>query len=161
LLAPQWPIAKLAAIVHRLAHPHPPLVVDVHARRIDEHRFGGPEGDFQAFGDFEGLECLFGGELCRGGGGECQRNSGTQGKSRLHRSSSSERGKAGWSKAAGEWDAKESADSSRRAALDPGMPRHWRLGKVCGIHPDVVSPPVVVQHTAMCVKMLLEGSAVH
>jgi hypothetical protein len=41
-------VVHLGAVVDRLAHPDAAEVVDVHARRVDEVRLGGPELEFEA-----------------------------------------------------------------------------------------------------------------
>src|SRR5262249_12679923 len=38
-------MVKRVAIVDRLAHPDPSAMIDIHARRVDEERFGRPEFD--------------------------------------------------------------------------------------------------------------------
>src|SRR5262249_4619763 len=55
---PQFSAMEPIPIVDRFTHPHPPLVIDVHAGGIDEQRLRGPQGDFKPFSYLEGLQHL-------------------------------------------------------------------------------------------------------
>jgi hypothetical protein len=50
--------------------------------------------------------------------------------------------------------AQYAADAACRPALDLVMSRNRRLGKGCGIHPDIVFAAVMVQDTAMLTQVL-------
>ena len=54
--------AVVAAVVDDFCDPDPAEVVDVDGRRAEEHGFGGEGFGFEAFGDVEGFEGVFGSE---------------------------------------------------------------------------------------------------